>query len=106
MIEKIVEKVVEVPVEVVREEPVKKEVEMLRRDVFFKINTTAIVGSEATKVATVADSFRSILMQRLRLQVMPTRAQAHSSLTFVLQHAVQRQLPICLRQNTVFLHLA
>ena len=55
VIEKIVEKVVEVPVEVVKEEPVKKEVEMLRRDVFFKINTTAIVGSEATKVATVAD---------------------------------------------------
>lgn len=53
IIEKIVEKIVEVPVEVQQEQ--KKEVEALRRDVFFKINTYNITPAEMTKVTAVAD---------------------------------------------------
>lgn len=54
IIEKIVKEYVEVPVEV--EKPVqKKEVEAMRRDVFFKISTTAITPNEMTKVQQIAE---------------------------------------------------
>ena len=52
IIERIVEKVVEVPAQPVVE---KKEAQVLRRDVFFKINTTAIPAGEMSKVAAIAD---------------------------------------------------
>lgn len=54
IIEKVVEKIVEVPAPQVVEE-VKKETEVMRRDVFFKINKTVISTSEMTKVAAIAD---------------------------------------------------
>lgn len=53
IIEKVVEKIVEVPVQV--EVPAKKEVEAMRRDVFFKISTSTISTNEMTKVAAIAD---------------------------------------------------
>ena len=53
VIERIIEKVVEVPAPV--ETPAKKEVEAMRRDVFFKINKTVVSSSEMTKVAAIAD---------------------------------------------------
>lgn len=53
IIERVIEKVVEVPVQA--ETPAKKEVEAMRRDVFFKISKTVITSSEMTKVAAIAD---------------------------------------------------
>lgn len=57
IIEKVVEKVVEVPVQ--QEAPVVKEVEVFRRDVFFMINKSQIAPQEMTKVAAVADFLQS-----------------------------------------------
>ncbi len=53
VIERVVEKVVEVPAAV--EQPVQKEAQVFRRDVFFKINKSIISTQEMTKVAAVAD---------------------------------------------------
>lgn len=52
IVERIVERVVEVPAQPVQE---KKEPQVLRRDVFFKINTTAIPAGEMSKVTAIAD---------------------------------------------------
>ena len=57
IIERVVEKVVEVPVQPAPVE--KKEAQVIRRDVFFKINTTAIPTSEMTKVAAIADFLKA-----------------------------------------------
>lgn len=51
IIEKVVEKIVEVPAPAAVEEKVSP----LRRDIFFKINKTVITPDEMTKVAAVAD---------------------------------------------------
>ncbi|MBD5358540.1 MAG: OmpA family protein [Bacteroides sp.] len=56
IIERVVEKIVEVPAQPA---PEKKEAEVMRRDIFFKINTTAITGDELTKVAAIADFLKS-----------------------------------------------
>ena len=56
IIERVVEKVVEVPAPAPVE---KKEAQVIRRDVFFKINTTAISASEMTKVAAIADFLKA-----------------------------------------------
>jgi outer membrane protein OmpA-like peptidoglycan-associated protein len=53
VIERVVEKVVEVPAKPAPAE--KKAVQPLRRDIFFKINTTNISATEASKVKEVAD---------------------------------------------------
>ena len=55
IIEKIVKEYIEVPAPVVEEPVQKKEVEALRRDVFFKISTTTITPNEMTKVSQVAE---------------------------------------------------
>ncbi len=56
IIERVVEKVVEVPAPAPVE---KKEAQVIRRDVFFKINTTNISSSEMTKVAAIADFLKA-----------------------------------------------
>lgn len=56
IIERVVEKVVEVAP---APAPEKKEAEVMRRDIFFKINTTNITGDELTKVAAIADFLKS-----------------------------------------------
>ncbi|MDE6143671.1 MAG: OmpA family protein, partial [Muribaculaceae bacterium] len=48
----IVEKIVEVPVQV---EEKKQEASVLRRDIFFKINKTVVTPQEMTKVQAVAE---------------------------------------------------
>lgn len=53
VIERVVEKIVEVPAAV--EQPVQKEAQVFRRDVFFKINKAVVSTQEMTKVAAVAD---------------------------------------------------